>query len=137
MTQKKLSDFAKVQFLNDKIDQNTNFAKCQMAIFCFTVNCSAIFVSPPLVSERKFEGTREKLKHKNGTYVSSRAEAMVWVPLICNTTTPRFACVINCHTVTEALSYIQVKVFLNRAPFESTKNGYLLKDFVLSKSVYT
>ena len=86
-------------------------------------------MSAPLVSERKFEGAREKLKHKNGTYVSSRAEAMVWVPLICNTTTPRFACVINCHTVTEALSYIQVKVFLNRAPFESTKNGYLLKDF--------
>ena len=54
----------------------------------------------------KFEVKRENLKHKNWTYISSRAEAMVWVPLICDTTTPRFAIVINCHTITEALSYI-------------------------------
>ena len=32
-TQKKLSNFAKKLFLNDKMDQNTNFAKCQMALF--------------------------------------------------------------------------------------------------------
>ena len=38
---KSLSNFAKLQFINDKIDQNTNFfqiAKVQMAFFCTTVN---------------------------------------------------------------------------------------------------
>ena len=36
LTQKKPSNFSKFQFLNDKIDQNINFAKiaqCQMALF--------------------------------------------------------------------------------------------------------
>ena len=36
--QKKLSNFEKLQFLNNEIDQNTNFAKMQSAILIFFLN---------------------------------------------------------------------------------------------------
>ena len=37
-TYKKLSQFAKLKIYNDRIDQNTNFAKVSNAFFCTTVN---------------------------------------------------------------------------------------------------
>ena len=38
LTQKKLSNFAKLQFLNDKIDQSTNFVKLPNGFSFLTVN---------------------------------------------------------------------------------------------------
>ena len=68
----KAEQCAKLQFLNNEIDQKTNFGNCQMAIFVFKVYklftitlllAVVNLMSVSLVRENR-RGLREKLKHK-------------------------------------------------------------------------